>query len=96
MHLLLICPRTLRARTVASSGSCDASASFGAIPRSRSTTAGRAEDRGPFLMAANDERVLQSDAAYLVRVESSAGSTIVDVHRTRSGPVRPIAKTQAA
>jgi len=47
-------------------------------------------------MAANDERVLQSDAAYLVRVELSAGSTIVDVHRTRSGPVRPIAKTQAA
>ena len=30
-------------------------------------------------MAANDERVLQSDGACFVRIELGAGSTIVDV-----------------
>ena len=81
MYSPLICPRKRRARTVASSASCDASASFEAIPRSRSTTARPAKDRGPFLMAANDERVLRSDGARLVRIEFSAGSTIGDVRR---------------
>jgi hypothetical protein len=92
IHLTSICPRRRRVRTVGSSASCDASASSGAIPRSRSTTAGPARGRGPFLMAANDERVLRSDGSYLVRIVVSAGSTIVDVHRTRCGTSRPIEK----